>query len=487
MLPSDPKAPWPPRTAQNAAYGRYGAWYEGDPTRLAAAYAGFGPSSTPETGRRRWMFWAKRDRDPDTRIRLHVPVAADLATASADLLFAEPPTIKTPDNDTTQERLDEVLADAGLANTLLEGGELAAAFGGVYLRVCWDSDAADHPWIDCLPADRAVPEWAYGRLKAVTFWQVVADDVWRHLERHEPGRIEHGLYRGTRDQLGRLQPLTDSAVTAGLAPNIDADEGNAVLTGVPNLTAVYVPNMRPNRADRLSPVGRSDYDGIEGVMDALDETWTSWMRDIRLGRARIIVPNELLRTAGKGSGAAFDADQEVFVPLPGAAPGDVDLVQNQFAIRVAEHRDTAVALLERIVSTAGYSARTFGLDDGSQATATEVNASERRSLITRAKKVRYWTPGIAAAVEALLAIDRAVFGANVVPQRPVVEFPDAVEENPLTVAQTMQALRHAEAASTDTLVRLGHPQWGDDQVDAEVARILAESGRSVADPSGFPV
>ena len=41
----------------------------------------------------------------------------------------------------------------------------------------------------------------------------------------------------------------------------------------------------------------------------------------------------------------------------------------------------------------------------------------------------------------------------------------------LTVEQTAQALRAAEAASTKTLVQLVHPDWDGDQVDEEVALI----------------
>ncbi|TDT42585.1 hypothetical protein EV562_101555 [Streptomyces sp. BK208] len=54
--------------------------------------------------------------------------------------------------------------------------------------------AADHRYA----SDRAVPEFSYGTLRAVTFWRELPggdnDTVWRHLERCERGRIVHALY-----------------------------------------------------------------------------------------------------------------------------------------------------------------------------------------------------------------------------------------------------------------------------------------------------
>lgn len=63
-----------------------------------------------------------------------------------------------------------------------------------------------------------------------------------------------------------------------------------------------------------------------------------------------------------------------------------------------------------------------------------------------------------------------------------MEFQDSISEGPTELAATAELLRRAEAASTDTLVRMMHPDWDDAQVSVEVDAILGESGRVVADP-----
>jgi A118 family predicted phage portal protein len=309
--------------------------------------------------------------------------------------------------------------------------------------------------------------------------------VWRWLQRHEPGVILHGLYQGTADKLGRPVPLEDSEETAGFAGLVGED--GEIPTGYDKLDVVHIPNQSSRRwrnQPKLKDLGRSDLDGVEPLMDALDETYSSWMRDIRLGKGRILVPDAYLQSNGPGRGASWNPDQEAFAGLSMLArpDGGQQLTVAQFAIRVQEHRDTAEDLVNQILRSAGYSGQTFGLGGDIAITATETVAKERRSMTTRGRKILRWRPALAQLVEALLAVDLYVFGGGVKPQRPSVEFEDSVQEDPLALANTADVLRRAQAASTDTLVRMAHPEWDEDQVQAEVTRIQQENGTAVPDP-----
>ncbi|MEX2984567.1 phage portal protein [Streptomyces sp. C36] len=458
------------------------AWYSGDRTRLAHVYRDAGHR---RDGHRR--LWSRhRGPEPGHRDRrMHIPLAADIASTSASLLFSEPPTFTVSDS-ATQGRLAELAEADGVANTLLEAAEVCAALGGVYLRVTWDASLVARPLLTVMHADRAVPEFVFGILRGVTFWRVLSSDggatVWRHLERHEPGLITHGLYQGTADQLGRRVPLTEHPSTAPLAASL-GPAGDAIETGVPMLTAVYVPNMRPHRLDRESPHGRSDFQGAHDMFDELDEVWSSWMRDIRLARARLIVPDAYLRDHGPGRGASFDADREIWQTVSVPPTENAGITLAQFAIRVEEHQASADALTQQAVRSAGYSLQSFGLGDQvAAATATEVTARERKSMITRDTKARYWAPAVADALHTMLALDQQLFTPGIVPERPKIAFGDAVSEDPQSVAQTLSLLTQAQAVSVDTRVRLLHPEWDDDAVQIEVERILVETGAAVPDP-----
>ncbi|KPC70110.1 hypothetical protein ADL26_17955, partial [Thermoactinomyces vulgaris] len=114
---------------------------------------------------------------------------------------------------------------------------------------------------------------------------------------HEPGVIEHGVYEGTADTLGMPmlnedgRPALDRfPATAPLADVVN--DAGEIATGIERLTVAYVPNMRPNKVWRDIPeaahLGVSDFSGIEGLLDANDLAYSSLMRDVDLGKARLV-------------------------------------------------------------------------------------------------------------------------------------------------------------------------------------------------------
>ena len=493
-LPEGGSIAWPPEEWQ-AIYDKYAewsAWYSGDAQQIADVYArlvGRGPHG---------RFWAREVRE-ERRVMLHVPVAGDIAEVAADLLFSEVPDIRIAeahdesaprDAIEAQDRLWQLIDDGGVHSRLLEAAETASALGGVFIGPVWDTTVADMPLLRVVQADAALPEFRWGQLVAVTLWRVVEDDgstVWRHLERHEPGVILHGLYRGTTTELGRRVPLASHPATADL---------QEVVTLPPQmqdtLAIRYVPNMRPSRVWRSDPIGtylgRSDYSGSESLMDALDEVYTSWQRDIRLAKARLTVPDTWLQPVAMGDdGKAvlrFDEDKELFVALPmDATEGTLSATLFQPAIRFTEHEQTCLHYLERIISAAGYSPQSFGLHiEGRAESGTALRIRERKSFVTTAKKRRYWEPALADVLWMMLVLDREIFRSGVTPYRPAVALADSIAESTQEVAQSIELLSRAKAASTRTLVEMLHPDWSDEEIDAEVQRIMEEQGQYVPDP-----
>lgn len=478
--------PWPPPQMARALASMAidDAWYSGDRDRIRKIHQP-GTDREASTGRR-LRFWERPRRLDTPDHSLHVPLAGDIATTSADLLFSEPPTL-TVENLDTQKRLEELAEDGGLANTLLEAGEVCAALRGAYLRVTWNADLARRALLTVHHADTAIPEWQMGILKSVLFWREVQADgvhVMRHLELHEMGAIRHALYQGTSTNIGRPVPLAEHPETADLVDSLTpGGDGQTIVTGIDRLTAAYVRNMGPDRQDRRSHLGRSDYQGVHGMFHALDETWTSWMRDVRLARSRLIVPNGYLTSDGPGLGASFDLDREVWQEVNAAPTSGQGITENQFMIRVEEHQRTAEAIVRQAVKVAGYSAQSFGMDGDAAVTATEVVARERKSMITRDKKGRYWAPELAAMLEVQLMMDRQLGFSTVTPERPVVEFGDSVSEDPKALAETIEILARGQAISTETKVRMRSPELDDTAVAEKTERILKETGQLVADPT----
>lgn len=490
---------WPPVQPEiRTSLDDWAAWYSANPNKIADRYyyrsTRIGQYGTPANRPSQFrggiiggiarMFWGEPTPLGEKRAKLHIPLAGDIARTSSDLLFSEPPSFMAEDK-ATQARLEDLLR-YGLRKTLLTAGEVAAALGGVYLRIAWDDEISDRPWITAVHADAAAPEFAYDQLRAVTFWTVLESDdnrVVRHLERHEPGLILHGVYEGSIDRLGNPLPLDTYPETKDLLPSRALPIGK-------KLAVAYIPNTVTARDWRDVPgaagLGQSDFQGSETLLDALDETYTSWMRDVRLGKSRILIPGAYLTNNGVGQGASWD-DREIFAGLNIPPTADNGITLNQFAIRYAEHKATADELVGKIIRNAGYNGGTFGDDsDGAAITATEIKARQARSMSTRARKSELFSVGIADIAETLLMLEASgmfpgVTGVKV--ERPDVRFQDSVQDDIKTLAETALALRQAEAASTETLVALTRPDLDLDDQKEEVARINAESGRTVADPA----
>lgn len=504
---------WPPPDCKRAAqhYAEWSAWYAGNPEALMGYY-----SNAPLLKNRPAQFagglvgmlarawWGRPIAQGQPAVKIHVPLAADLATLSADLLFGSPPDIELPDaGDQAGTRWAKIQEYGNLFATLTEAAEVCAAMGGVYLKASVLPSVVPVPFLSVSAPEYAVPSWTLGWLTSVIFWREVHRDedgkgssVWRLLEQHEPGLVSYALYEGTADKLGeprdlRSLPQTQQFLTVGAdgQPSGQAGDGVSYLTGVDGLTASYVPNMRPNRDWLGSALGRSDFSGAQGMMDAVDETFSSLIRDVRLGKNRIIAPSHMLKSLGAGNGAAFDVEQEIFTSvdgMPDATAGASQLFQAQFVIRAADHLAAARAFAAEVMKNAGYDAGELDDDaSGGQKTATEVANDGSRSVATRGRKINYWTPVLRWAAITLAQLDAFWFRSGIqLVDDPDIEFPDTVTVDPEKTARTVQMLDAAGAVSVETMVRIVHPDWDDVAVSEEVARIRAETTASAPpDPS----
>jgi A118 family predicted phage portal protein len=505
----------------------WAAWYSGEPNRLIAIY---NQPVNSNVGTPWWRFWSRNhtvNGELSQRAMLHVPLASDLASLSGSLLFGEPPKVRVrvaradevneepppPDpvdvamgkapepkklkpagpEDKTEARLLDIIEQGGVYARLVEAAESAAALGGVYIYPVWDKDLRDFPIMAVAQSDMAVPEFKHGILTAVTFHKIVSEQgsnvVTRLLERHEvegtgPSRkcvVLTGIYEGTADRLGKQVALAGDTLS-GPPPEARVE------LPFPDLDVEYVPNIRPNRLWRAESLGVADIQGSETLLDALDEIYASWMRDIRLAKARIIVPREYLRSDTGDGQPSFDLDQEIYVGMdmdPGLTQDSRTMLAHQFNIRYIEHRESSREIMDRIVSNAGYSPATIGhsSDAGERASGTALRVSEHKTLITLRRKGSWWKHAVENTLYRMLLIDKEIFKSGVEVIRPTVDISDSIIDNPLELAQTALALKTAEAASAETRVRIVHPDWSENEVDAEVIRITNEAEAAKPPPS----
>ena len=324
----------------------------------------------------------------------------------------------------------------------------------------------------------------------MTFWRKVAEDgnrVWRHLERHEPGRVVHQLYEGTDRTLGRLVPLQDRPETEGLAALVTED---FIITGITHLTATYIPNVRPCARWADIPQGRAlgqaDIEPAIDLLDALDEDLNAERRDVRLGKARLMVASTLLDDLGPGNGFAFDVDREVYEQVKfsqGQNAGMGDLIHGeQFDMRTAEWLDKIKSVVRRSSTPAATppDVRLAGRRPPRPPPRSSPRSAPPRPVTaSRVSGRSAWRSSCAPAPPCESALQQGPGGGGqgVLPPYTLPTMKDAAQV--VAVA--------GDAMSTRTKVELLHPDWDAKQIDAEVAEIKSETPTStitVVDPFG---
>lgn len=450
-------------------YNRNAAWYSGESGVLKRE--SMNGCEIP--------FWSS-----DEEIKIHVPIAADLSAISAAMIFAASPEVKCEDKKTL-DRINTILKKNAFYETLLQAAELASAFGGVFLKWSWDIKDG-FPRLTAVPANAGMPYWTNGKVSEIKLWNIIREEengaVWRTEESYRPdGHIRTRLFKGFSNELGKEMPLKSIDETSGINPD--------AYCGAEVMLACYVPNALPNRQHPHLKLGRSDYDGLYGLFDALDEAYSAIQRETRLTKTMVVVPMEYLRkradlrhkfnSEAKASEWAFSNGKGAFVAL------DIDTTENSSPITLinpelrAESRVRQVEdIIRRIISAAGYAPQSAGLDvEGNAESGTALNIRERKSVRTSEAKKTFWWQAIQDMISAMLAMDKAVFRSGIDDKAEFsIEIPSNSQPDISQMAEVVEQLERAGAVSIATKIDILHPDWTDEQKAKEIALIRKENG-----------
>jgi len=367
-----------------------------------------------------------------------------------------------------------MLTMSNFYSKLLEAAESCAAIGGVYIKIAWDQEISDYPIPVIEQCDNAYPEFKFGILTKVDFVSVVREEskrvVYRLVETYlNDGSIEYNLFKGTPKHIGKIVPLESISETEDLEDNIE--------TATDNILCAYIPNIKPNRYNRNSYHGRSDFQGIEPLMDSLDEIYSSWVKDITIAQGRIHVPKGYLSRNESGN-FKYNIDDMVYTEMDFDPTEKTNAITaTQFDIRATDFEKSSLNFIERIVSSAGYSPQSFGISiEGRAESGTALNIRERKSFFTKNKKQLYWHSAVNHIIEMMILVYKEKLSGDIDPNyTTTVEFGDSIANDTDEKTTAVEKVARAMAASTETKVRWLHPDWSEDQVQAETLKIIKEN------------
>lgn len=399
-----------------------------------------------------------------------VPLAREMVRLSSALLFSDEPKFV---NNPYEDILTAVVEANALGDFLLETGQYVATEGYGALRIIRDEEVSEQPLITWVPADQVIFRTRHGRF--ITGGYVIlerrpnpfADDVYRFVEEHTVGRIERSMYRGTAKALGsRLA-----------SPERWLEEFRAL----PEVTETRLAAPTLYRWNNV-PGGHSDLAGLDTLLDRLNQAESMGYHKMLRSLPVTVADRKLADRQGRveldgiiltgGSGASAIAGEGVAKSVETIQPA----FDSEDHLRYVRH------VRESILMYAGYSLASWGLDDGGSADSGKaLKLRQARTLLTKAGKERAAREAIINAVACACAW--SALARDPAPYRPELMLGDGLPADPLEDAQEVAIKRGAEAVSTEQAVRELHPDWPEEAVAAEVARI---EGEGAVPDTGLP-
>jgi hypothetical protein len=406
---------------------------------------------------------------------LTLPLPRLIARAKANLLYGHQPEV-TAESDADQANLDRIVEENGLGRELRRAASIASSEGEVWGKVTIAPDVLDCPIIEFVSRGRVIPRFVGRFAVGATFVSEyregeTGDRVYRQLETHTAGQVETRLFLGTSSRLGDQVGLDARSETAALA--MTDGRTSVVQTGIPYPLCVFIPNALDADPCR----GVTDYLGVVLSFLALNEDATIGQANARLvGRKRLFVEGKYLDAAGR-----LPADNDVFRSDNVISEGGKD----GGPINVAQYTFESAALVEWMnflvdltMIMAGVAPQSVGRDvqGGGAHSGTALRLKMSHSLMEAAGTGELFDDGVRRLLRMAQLLDARWFLRRyATPDTlPAVERGDGLPVDVVEDSQVITALRGAEAMSRETAIGVAHPEWSDDQVQAELDRIDSE-------------
>lgn len=344
--------------------------------------------------------YAERDME---RMDMAKAVCAELA----GLIWSEQCEVHVSQGEGEEQPIDEfvhdVLAKNNFWTKMQEHIEQALALGGGAIKVWYEEkhdsegnvipDSGQIKLGFCM-ADQFVPTaWDNAKVTDGVFISRQAKDgyYYTRLEWHKWDGltywITNELYRAEmkkdtasepQDILGFRYPLET------IYPFLNEE---TPIHGIDTSLFAYYRTAVANNIDDNSPLGVSIYSNALSTLKALDVCFDSFMREFRLGKKRIIVPAQCIKTVidpeSQMPRRYFDASDEVYEAMATDDSEALKIQDNSVELRVDEHVAAINAFLSILCLQVGFSAGTFTFDKAQGLkTATEVISENSKTYKT---------------------------------------------------------------------------------------------------------
>lgn len=433
------------------------------------------------------------------------PLASRIAEAFGDLIFGEEPDFSAA-TKADQPRLEDLIRENNLPSELQQGCEVSTSEGETWWRCRVEKDASDWPIVEFHSRSNVIPLFRGRHVIAVAFINVIEenDEAWRYLEIHAEGIVLNRLFKvpiqrtTSRDSsilpvnwfvgkpFGDEVPLTDRPETADLDPEWVHD--------LPMLAGRIM-----NRRGRKMYVGVSQFARARDLLFELNEAASIGSQNMRLtARKRAVVDESVLQPQRDPETGeiinprpVFRADEEIFVQS--ALDENLESKTGQF--KVLEYDFDAQGMVTwddhlvlKILTRTRCAPQLVGMGVEQAITGPALRARLLDSTLAANGKARFWDDGVPRMLQCLqlidqLPLDLGGFGRTweSSDEKPSMKRKSIIPEDPKDVADRHAVLMGSELESQYTAIAEMHPEWDDEKIKAEQARIR-EDARTFVQP-----
>ena len=309
-----------------------------------------------------------------------------------------------------QEHIEQVMALGGGAIKAWyeekrdSKGNIIPGSGGIRLGFCMADQFVPTAWDNAQVTDgvfisrEAKDGYYYTRLEWHK-WDGLTYYISNEAFRTEYKPPQEGMTE-SQDILGFRYPLNE------IYPFLNEETS---MQGLTTSLFAYYRTAVANNIDDNSPLGVSIYANALSTLKALDICYDSFIREFRLGKKRIIVPAQCIRTvADPETGEMrryFDASDEAYEDLSTDNPDALKIQDNSVELRIDEHERAINAFLSILCLQVGFSAGTFTFDRATGLkTATEVISENSKTYKTIKAQQLQVKMAIAKIVDAVIQI-----------------------------------------------------------------------------------
>lgn len=343
-------------------------------------------------------------------VKIHYPLPSAISRHMSAILFGEDINLKVDAGSESvstqlQERLDKILAENNIKELLERGAQIESYSGSLGAKIVVDPDFSDVPQIQFYPAEQIELSSKYGKVYEICFNDEYVYDNNRYKLKsiYGKGYIHYEL----QDKDGRLVPLSTVPELASLKDVLFVGpDGKPIKL----LMAAFKPNKAVSTEFTETNYGASDYEGLYGIFQALDELISAWNDYYRNGRIiTFISEDNLMRDPTTGNVIPINKFGINDVILYDSTPNNTksqEVKRDIPELDVKPFRDGFKNLIEVALQRAGLSPISFGMDSVSVISSGEtLNVREKITLKTRQDKIKLWKEFLSKLMKLVMIFD----------------------------------------------------------------------------------